>query len=162
MEQIDPATAVVARRVRELREKRGWSAQRLADEMASAGVPWKRIVVTKLENSRRQSVSLAEVLTLAYVLDVAPVHLIIPTEGADPYPITPDRFVRPAVAREWIRGRMALDSQDPRLYFSEVPLKEWTAPELSEEEINMRSRLNRAVKKMRPRLSSEAEQDGQS
>ena len=39
---------------------------------------WTRIVVTKLETGRRQSVSVEELLALAYVLNVAPVHLLVP------------------------------------------------------------------------------------
>lgn len=50
------ATGVIAERIRHLRKRRGWSAEKLAEEMTAVGVPWERMVVTKLENGRRASV----------------------------------------------------------------------------------------------------------
>lgn len=135
-------TAILARRVKYLRDKRGWSAERLAEEMTRVGVPWKRVVVSKLESGRRQSVSLTEVLALAYVFNVGVVHLIVPTDGNDPFPVTPEQFVPPARAREWIRGRHPLPSFDPRIFFSEVPAQEWEPPEMTQEQMDRQARLN--------------------
>lgn len=135
-------TAILARRVKYLRAKRGWSAERLAEEMTRVGVPWKRVVVSKLEGGRRQSVSLTEVLALAYVFNVGVVHLIVPTDGNDPFPVTPERLVPPARAREWIRGRHPLPSSDPRTFFSEVPAQEWEPPEMTQEQMDRQARLN--------------------
>lgn len=137
MEQTSPgsrrtATDVIAQRVRELRNKRGWSAQRLAEEMAAIGWPWERMVVTKLENGRRQSVSVEEWLALAYLLDVAPIHLLIPLD--DGYvqilPQAPkdehrarDAVVTTSQARKWIAGdpdEGALPGTDLRVYVTEV------------------------------------------
>lgn len=117
---------VVVERVKELRKRRGWSAQKLAEEMAGVGVPWERMVVTKLENGRRASLTVEELLALAYVLDVAPLHLLVPPvddgDKAGPfYKIVPSLGFPIRDVRAWIRGRDEAPGQDPRLYFSEVP-----------------------------------------
>lgn len=132
MEQTaEPArpTSVIASRIRALRLRHGWTADQLAERMTDAGVPWTRIVVTKMETGRRPSVSVEEWLALALVLDVAPVHLLVPTDDeARAYAVSPSR---PPIgaweAREWIRGRVPLETlgQDPRVYFSEVPADEF-------------------------------------
>lgn len=122
---VSDLTALIAQRVRELRTGRGWSAERLAEEMTQrAGVDWQRMVVVKLETGRRQELSVRELLALAYVFDVAPVHLLIPTDDdSDPYPVTPKVTVRRGPARAWIRGLRPLPSTDERRYFAEVPRK---------------------------------------
>lgn len=128
-------TSVIAARVRSLRQRHGWSADQLAERMTAAGVPWSRIIVTKLETGRRPSVSVEEMLALALVLGVAPVHLVVPTTGdeADPYEVAPGRPVAAWEAREWIRGRMPLQQlgQDARVYFSEVPAEEFRIDQAS-------------------------------
>ncbi|MFI7607664.1 helix-turn-helix domain-containing protein [Micromonospora sp. NPDC049366] len=112
---------VIADRVRELRKGRGWSAQRLAEELARVGTPWDRSVVANLENGRRASVSVEELFALAYVLDVAPVNLMVPTEqDPPPYAPTPGLAISAEDAREWIRGRKPVGEQDMDTYFSKI------------------------------------------
>src|SRR5690606_3894974 len=101
-----------------------WSAERLAQEMTRVGVPWERVVVSNLETGRRATVTVDELLALAYVLEVAPVHLIVPTDGdGEPYRVTPAGVpeVNRSRVRRWVRGFEELPGQDPRRYFSEVP-----------------------------------------
>lgn len=133
----DPTQAVIER-VKELRRKRGLTAQQLAERMTKAGVPWEAGVVTKLETGRRKSISVAELLALAYVLDVALVHLIVSADddGGAPYAMTPTLSVRAAQARRWIRGQDPLPGQDPRLYFSEVPPGEFAGPQVLFRKVN--------------------------
>lgn len=69
-------TQFVAQRMRELRRARGWSADRLVEELAKHGVSWNRGVVTKLETGRRESVSVAELLGLASAFSVMPLTLL--------------------------------------------------------------------------------------
>ena len=77
----DPIAAIVAGRVRELRDRRGWSGTELAERMAEAGMPqFDRGILANFESGRRRSISVDEVLVLALVLDVAPVHLFVPVE----------------------------------------------------------------------------------
>lgn len=102
--ETDGPTAVLAARLRELRERRGWSADRLAEEMASAGIPWKRAVVTKLETGRRQAVSVAEWIALAYVLDVPPLELLAPLGQDIEVEILPGLEVDPYELRNWLTG----------------------------------------------------------
>jgi transcriptional regulator with XRE-family HTH domain len=82
----EPITAVIAERVRNLRERAGMNQADLAAAMSKEGVPWKRATVVNLEkrasSSRgagsggRDAVSVQEWLALALVFDVPPVLLI--------------------------------------------------------------------------------------
>ena len=121
--------------MREIRDKRRWSAQRLAQEMTKAGIPWDRSIVANLESGRRSFVSVDELLGLAYVLQVAPVHLLVPLSSDEFYLVTPTSVVTSGRAREWVRGTHPLPSADPRLWASEQPAEEWEPPPpLTEEE----------------------------
>lgn len=111
----------IADRVRELRKKRGWSAAHLAAELAKAGIPWDRSIVAKFENGQRASLSVEELLALAYVLSVAPVHLMVPIADDDePYEVVPGVARRRETIRAWIRG-LEEPFGDPRIYAAEAP-----------------------------------------
>ncbi|WP_435589784.1 helix-turn-helix domain-containing protein [Micromonospora aurantiaca (nom. illeg.)] len=114
-------TELIARRVRKLREGKGWSATELAAAMTAAGVKWDRSVVANLETGRRRSVTVDEMFALAYVLDVAPVNLIAPVddEWAD-YPVIAGVETHGIKIRDWIRGVVGLPGQDKRRYYAEV------------------------------------------
>lgn len=120
---------VVAERIRELRKKRGWSAAHLATELQKVGIRWDRSIVASFELGRRAVLTVEELFGLAYVLSVAPVHLVVPPLDADdetPYQLVPDAPTTTAAhARNWIRGLYAADT-DPRVYFTEVPDTELT------------------------------------
>lgn len=112
---------VIAARVKELRKKRGWSGAHLAEELARAGVAWDRSIVANFENGRRATVSVEEMLALAYVFSVAPVHLMVPIDGEDePYEVVPGVARSRATIRAWIRG-LEEPFGDPRIYASEAP-----------------------------------------
>jgi transcriptional regulator with XRE-family HTH domain len=113
----------VAERVKEVRTRRGLSAARLAERLRSVGLEWDRSVVANLENGRRASIDVAELLALAAVLDVAPVHLLVPTDEGD-YQATPTITVDTVTARAWVRGFQGLPGSDPRDFEAEVPLSE--------------------------------------
>ncbi len=116
---------VIAARMKELRKARGWSAAHLAKEMTSVGVPWDRSIVANLELGRRATVSVDELFALAYVLNVAPVHFVVPTDDDGPdYQVAPGAHpVTLAEARAWIRGQRPLG--DRRLYYGEMPRNEF-------------------------------------
>lgn len=128
--ELQKPNQVIAARVRELRRARGWTADQLAEQMKAAGFSWSRIVVTKLETGRRPAVSVEEFLALAYVLDVAPVHLLVPPNTLDArYQVTPDGVeADPDEVRAWIRGQRPIGLVSPRRYFAEVPDVEWVPP----------------------------------
>lgn len=93
------------------------------------GIGWDRYVVTNLERGRRQNVTVDELLALAYVLNVAPVHLLVPIDDEDrPYAVVPASGARAGVVRQWIRGLVPLPSTDRRRFFSFVPEREWVPP----------------------------------
>ncbi len=61
----DTATRHLARRVKEVRTRRGLTAQQLAEALQEQGVSWQRTTVVKLENGTRENVTFNEVLALA-------------------------------------------------------------------------------------------------
>lgn len=121
--QIADPVSVIARRVRQMRARQEMTAQQLADRLKEAGVPWDRATVTKLETGRRQNVTVTELLGLAFVLNVAPVHLLVPLEDR-PYHVTPTRTEDARDVRAWVRGRSPLPGTDRRIFQTEVPLAE--------------------------------------
>lgn len=139
MEQNDAwsPTASVAHRVREVRKRRGLTAQELADKLTAQGVSWQRSTVAKLENGNRQEVTLTEWLALAAVLNVAPLHLLVPTfpspswdrpagERNDPndevaYQVTPGLAAPMYRLRQFVRGSHPLPGMDRRAFYSEIP-----------------------------------------
>lgn len=137
-------TASVARRMKELRMRRGWSAVALAEQCERAGMPeLNRSVIANIESGRRTYVSVDEAFCLAYVLDVAPIHLMVPTDedpavGVERFRAAPDRFLPIPVAREWVRGRHCPPGCDPRTYFAEVPREEWEPPTPTREQMTER------------------------
>lgn len=78
-----PIAKMVALRVRRLRTQRSWSAQRLAEECANAGVPaLTRGTIAKIESGVRKSVSAEEVAVLARVFGVTPTDLLAPESSS--------------------------------------------------------------------------------
>jgi transcriptional regulator with XRE-family HTH domain len=128
----DP-TATIAKRVKELRVRHGWSATQLGKQLEQHGIPWDRFTVASLENGKRQNVTVTEWLALARVLDVAPIHLLfepeVPgteqSEAGAPYQVTPTETVRKEDARAWVRGMDSLTGTDLRIFYSEAPAEEW-------------------------------------
>lgn len=71
-----------------------------------------RQVISNLENGRRDMVTLSEVLTLAYALDVPPVSLFLPT-GGERLAITPDIEMDAMRLLLWVSGEQP--PGDPRM-----------------------------------------------
>jgi transcriptional regulator with XRE-family HTH domain len=121
---------VIAARVKELRTGRGWSAQRLSEELGKVGLRWDRSIVANFESRRRKYVTIDELFALSKVFSIAPVHLLVPTDAeATPYRVVPES--EPAEAwtvRSWIRGESPLEGVDDKLYYTQVPDDEWNPP----------------------------------
>lgn len=120
---------VVAVRIREARLRRGWTAQQLAKECERHGAgKLTTSVINNIETGRRDNegrrrrdLSVDELLTLAFVLDVAPIHLLGLPEGDEAVTVrvTPDCHVSdPDALLQWIRGDKALPESDARRYYS--------------------------------------------
>jgi transcriptional regulator with XRE-family HTH domain len=90
--------------MRHWREKRGLSAQQLSDRTADLGYPVPRSVITNLENDRRDTVSVAELLILAAALDVPPTILVTPVGRNESVEILPNLDLSSWRARGWILG----------------------------------------------------------
>ena len=65
-----------------------------------------------------------ELLIFADVLDVAPVHLLVPIEDVE-YQVTPNHVEGARRVRMWVRGEHGLDHTDLRTFASEVPQHEF-------------------------------------
>ena len=128
----------VARRVREARKRRGWSADELAQRLAAAGAPELSVFVIsniesgrrKTDGKRRRDVTVDELFLLAYVLGVPPIHLLVPSEEANtPVEVAPNVTVpEPDLLLRWIRGDQTLPGIDPRAFFA-ATLEHVTAPD---------------------------------
>ncbi|MFD4247794.1 helix-turn-helix domain-containing protein [Streptomyces sp. NPDC058525] len=115
-------TETVAKRVREVRQRRGLTADQLAKRMTEQGVAWERSTVAKLENGSRQNLTLTEWLTLGAALNVAPVHLLLPIDADDDaYQVTPTRTNDVDHTRGWIRGHWPLPGANIIQFQSELP-----------------------------------------
>jgi len=97
-------TKVIVGAVKRRRAVLGWSADRLAEEMTKAGVPWNADIVVNLEHGRRRSLRVHELMALAWVLDVdSPLDLLAPPDVIF-YPVTPGGNVRVEAVRAWWLG----------------------------------------------------------
>jgi transcriptional regulator with XRE-family HTH domain len=105
---------VVAERMKDLRKKRGWSAAHLASELQHEGIPWDRSIVASFELGRRASVTVEELLGLAYVLGVSPLHLLVPPDQqgkVEFYAVTPEGSTPVPEVLDWMRGDEYLNGQ---------------------------------------------------
>lgn len=123
---VGPVEAVAAR-VSELRKRKDMTAAEVGRRMTAIGIKWDRFTVANLESGKRQSVTLTEWLALARVLDVSPLHLLVPLEEVE-FNVTPEESVPASRARAWLRGTESLPGTDQRIFRSEVPLDELPAP----------------------------------
>lgn len=103
-------TAVIARRMRALRQGK-FTADQLAQAMREHGIPWQRTVVAKLENGRRDTVSVGELFALALVLDVTPAALLVDLD--DPTAeVVPGLTVTPLDLLMWLQMKAPLPGRD--------------------------------------------------
>jgi transcriptional regulator with XRE-family HTH domain len=98
---------LAGRRIREARQRRGWTAKDLADRCAEAGAPQvSATVITNLETRRRatREITVDEVLTLARVLEVPPLQLIVPLDASETLEVLPAVHMNAPEAVHWIGG----------------------------------------------------------
>src|SRR5262249_43589925 len=86
--QPAPVTATIASRIRRLREERGWTAERLAEECTRrTGVVLSRSTIAKIETGHRKTVTATELTALATVLEVTTDFLTTEAETGRPVTI---------------------------------------------------------------------------
>lgn len=66
---------VLGRELRALREKLGWSQERVAQEMIQRGFPWRQSMAAKTEAAQRP-VRVNELVALADIFKVSPMYLL--------------------------------------------------------------------------------------
>jgi transcriptional regulator with XRE-family HTH domain len=121
-------SSIVAARIRTVRRKRELTVPDLAKRCADAGSPGlTEAALYNLEGRRTgkrppRPVTVDELLALAKVLQVAPVHLLVPPNaGEEPYRVTSEVTAPAEQVREWIRGYGLLPGDSDQEYLTEVP-----------------------------------------
>ena len=98
---------VFSSQVREARQGRGWSQQRLADRLEEIGYPGiSRATVAKIEDgsSTRANAPLEDVLAITAALDSSPVHLIFPRDDSSVQIARNLPPVPAKIGRMWMHG----------------------------------------------------------
>ncbi len=109
-------TEVLIGAVREARDRDGWNARTLADACAAAGMPsLDQSTITNILNNRRQRIGVDEWLTLAYVLNLPPAHMLVPLKTSDRAKLTPTVTVDHNTALRWLLGHAAVRRPDGTL-----------------------------------------------
>jgi transcriptional regulator with XRE-family HTH domain len=121
---------VFGARLREVRESRRWTQIELAARLEDLGHPVSQSKLAKIEKgatsvkyeNAADKVNLADVLAIAYALDVCPLHLFCPVEQEPRVEIVRGRQpLDPEWLREWVRGEREALGQDPKVFFAERP-----------------------------------------
>ena len=104
-------TAVVARRVKALRDEQNLSGAKLAERLSELGLSkWNRTTVAKFETLHRQSLTIEELLALAAALGVPPVWLL--ADLADDQGVSLGNLTLDAWSTIlWVTGQRPLDGQ---------------------------------------------------
>lgn len=108
----DRMTQALAKGVRRRRVERRMSTQQLADKTAELGMAIRRSVLANLENGRRGSVSIDELLILAAALDAAPMDLLYPVGLEEQIEMLPGRTMDSVGIVSWFCGDLKLDLTD--------------------------------------------------
>lgn len=132
-QQAEGPSDIIGQRIREVRRRRGWSGEVLAQRCQEHGLTLSRQAVANIENgrpsqdgTRRRHVTVEELLGLSLVLGVAPVHLLIPKSNDENYPLTESHAVATEIARNWVRGstQLPLSDEDTMIWLTERPQQE--------------------------------------
>ncbi len=121
---MKPPSETTREQIRQLRQRHGWSQQDLTDALNRFGAHTERSAIARVEIGERQ-LSIDEAFRYALALDVAPVHLFVPTDSDESMSIGPNVECTPAEMRAWIRGERNLPEQDSRIYHSAVPREDF-------------------------------------
>lgn len=95
---------VLAKKVLELRNRRGWTQDELAKRMTKLGVAWGRTTIAKVEHGDRQ-VTVDELICLARALNTQPAALL--TDDVEQL-LTPTTRVSPQAFWQWMTGHQPI------------------------------------------------------
>ncbi len=107
------------RRLKAARQRRGWSAQRLSDEVAELGGHLARGTLAKVEAGLRD-VSLDEAWLLAYAVGTHAGRLLVPERHQD-LELTPELTVAGDDAAAWLLGDHPMRDPDEFYYREALP-----------------------------------------
>lgn len=163
MDNAQTVSDLIAARIRKLRKARGMSGADLAAACAEAGLPGLTAqAIYKLEAQRTnrapRPVSVDELLTLAYVLDVAPVHLIAGLDDDVAMPLGAGWTVDAAGARMWIRGLAPIRDRNRKLYEATVPASETDTRWFKVDDVTSFEQLTQALEGLRAMVSLRQQQ----
>lgn len=94
---------VLGNRVLELRNRRGWTQDELAERMNDLGWVWQRTTIAKIELGQRQ-VTVDEFVSLAYALGAAPIALLTRPDG-EAQGIAPSIETSSTKLWQWMSGQ---------------------------------------------------------
>lgn len=109
-------THQIGRNIALARKRKGVTAQVLADRCTELGVTMKRTSIANLENGRRDSVTVTDLMVIAAALGVPPVALIYPTKQAGkPIEMVSGTTSTTFDALSWFSGTAAPPTEEPDL-----------------------------------------------
>jgi transcriptional regulator with XRE-family HTH domain len=101
-------TRAIAGEIFRYRKDKGMSAQQLSDRCAKLGLEISRSTLADLENGRRATLTVAELLALAAALGISPTLLVAPVGRQEMIEILPGRGVAPWDVVRWLDGEVQL------------------------------------------------------
>ncbi|MFI7496241.1 helix-turn-helix domain-containing protein [Kocuria sp. M4R2S49] len=109
----------IGKNVAETRKRKKMSAQTLADLCEARGIPMKRTSIANLENGRRDSVTVTDLMAIAAALEVPPVTLMFPTDQAGlEVEVLPNNSAMTFDALTWFTGETTITPGDPDIEVS--------------------------------------------
>jgi transcriptional regulator with XRE-family HTH domain len=110
---------VFARRIREVRSRRGLSQQTVVERLRALGIEkMDQTIVSRIESGARR-VTLDEALALALALDVSPVSLYLPHGEEERVRLTPGRVEDAETAWAWATAREPLPDMHAETFYAE-------------------------------------------
>lgn len=146
---VETPSKVFARRLKRLRDRRGWTQDELAEMLAEVG--WSqvdRVQISKIETGTRR-VSLDEAVMIAWALSVPPALLYLPLGEADDVALAPEVVVHPDLARQWVIGQEPAVTSDQMVRFPgewRVDMEVWWLHDQLKEATRAEQRAQAAIR----------------
>lgn len=102
--KFGPIGRLVAENVQDLRERSRLKQADVVERLSEQGVKMLKTTLSKIENGQR-SITVDELVALAYVLEVSPLVLLLPRENVS-YQVTPEETASARLVYEWMIGEL--------------------------------------------------------